>query len=752
MADVFISYARADQKVAAKVAAALQKASHSVWWDADLPAHRAYSDEIEQQLRSAKAAVVLWSRDAAASQWVRAEADLARGEGKLVQLSIDGTTPPLPFNQIQCADLSSWRGGTRHAGLAKALASVGALVAGGAKPYRPRSARAAAARPWARWAAAAALLLLLAGGAFLALRWWQGDSERRPVVAVLPFESLDPANRSFAAGMWEDTRQAIGRNPQLLVIGPNSAREIAGKDPKAVAKVADYLVEGSVRSAADRVRINASLVRTKDGSSLWSKSFERQLKDVFALQGEIAGEIEGHIRGRLAERGGVRPQNFATSGEVYALYNEARATIRRRDTMQYRQAREQLRQAVKLDPNFAPGWATLAVAELIYGPSTDQSDIGYDKDRSQKYARRAIALAPNLAAGHAALGLALRRGPRAEAALQRAIELDPNDFESISWLANFNKGAGKEERALELYSRAAEIEPLFWPAALNKLDLLLRKGDAAKVEAEMKRIEKLGDPTIRTLARIEVAQARGDLSEATRIALGMLKSDPRKSQGIVGFPLYGLLLQLGYEAEARRAFPPPPFGPLLWANDPRGLAMVDAMNLPPQRFFGLHPLPMNAGRVYVVTGRGAELAAKYRAVARSPEDFVEVVGTESDFATVAPFLALALRQDNDPAAANAVLALAERILTTQVVERRADQDAKLARVRAVQGKAELALKGLEAAVRGGWLPNPPSMMTDIAKDPALDSLKSDPRFEAARQRILGHLRKERAELGPISVD
>ena len=100
MADVFISYARSDKAIATRVAKRLQAAGLDVWWDADLPAHRAYSEVIERNLDDAKAVVVLWSKTAAQSQWVRAEADFARNAGKLVQAAVDGSIPPLPFNQI----------------------------------------------------------------------------------------------------------------------------------------------------------------------------------------------------------------------------------------------------------------------------------------------------------------------------------------------------------------------------------------------------------------------------------------------------------------------------------------------------------------------------------------------------------------------------------------------------------------------------------------------------------------------------
>ncbi|HEY7005493.1 MAG TPA: TIR domain-containing protein, partial [Sphingomicrobium sp.] len=249
MADVFISYARADEAVARRVAKALEAAGLSTWWDADLPAHRAYSDVIERNLAEAKAVVVLWSKTAAASQWVRAEADFARNGGKLVQAQVDGTLPPMPFNQIQCADLRGWRGSTKHKGWAKLQASVQALVLGEEipKPGRAPPGLWARLRPY-RWPVAALLALVLAAGIYLYVFGTPGE-ERRPVLAVLPFRSLDAQDESLVAGMWEDTRTAVGRNPQLVVLGPNTAQRLAEKGEGATRRAADYLLEASVRTA-----------------------------------------------------------------------------------------------------------------------------------------------------------------------------------------------------------------------------------------------------------------------------------------------------------------------------------------------------------------------------------------------------------------------------------------------------------------------------------------------------------------------
>src|SRR6187401_1301542 len=119
MADIFVSYGRSTESQAKQVVDALRAAGYSVWRDDELPAHRSYGDVIEERLRSAKAVLVLWSAEAAKSQWVRAEADAARELGTLIQSSVDGTVPPIPFNQIQCADLTGWQGESDHAGWRK---------------------------------------------------------------------------------------------------------------------------------------------------------------------------------------------------------------------------------------------------------------------------------------------------------------------------------------------------------------------------------------------------------------------------------------------------------------------------------------------------------------------------------------------------------------------------------------------------------------------------------------------------------
>ncbi len=150
--DVFISYSRDDKDKVAVLARMIASEGYEVWWDADLPPHMSYGDVITAKIGAAKAAVVVWSDTAAKSEWVRAEADVARNQKKLIQTALDNTMPPLPFNQIQCAEIGDWNGEPDHRGWSKVKQSLVALCGPRDAERRdaaqvPLSASVAAAAP-----------------------------------------------------------------------------------------------------------------------------------------------------------------------------------------------------------------------------------------------------------------------------------------------------------------------------------------------------------------------------------------------------------------------------------------------------------------------------------------------------------------------------------------------------------------------------------------------------------------------------
>ena len=206
MVDVFISYSRDNKARVAQIAQAVSVAGYDVWWDAELPPHRSYGDVITEKIGSAKAAIVVWSHQSAQSEWVRAEADVARNQKKLVQTAIDDVMPPLPFNQIQFAELADWNGEPDHRGWRKVLMSLEELCGreaalAGAAPEPPRpapnnrqaqpGARKPSILPWALLGVAVIAVALLA--------WKLLQPTSEPVAASAPTETAASAENVEAA-------------------------------------------------------------------------------------------------------------------------------------------------------------------------------------------------------------------------------------------------------------------------------------------------------------------------------------------------------------------------------------------------------------------------------------------------------------------------------------------------------------------------------------------------------------------------
>ena len=269
MSDIFISYARSTATQAQAVAEALRGLGYGIWLDDELPAHRAYAEVIEERLKAAKAVVVIWSAEAAKSEWVQSEADRARADHKLVQLTIDGAKLPMPFDRIQCADLAGWAGDLNSPGWRKVAASVADLV--GAKPAPITHVDPVLELP------------------------------SKPSIAVMPFTNLsgDPDQDYFADGMVVEITNALSRFKSIFVIASSSTltfrtKAVAAQDAARQLGVR-YILEGSVRKARDRVRIAVQLIDSVDGAQTWAERFEDTLDDVFALQDRVALSVAGVI-------------------------------------------------------------------------------------------------------------------------------------------------------------------------------------------------------------------------------------------------------------------------------------------------------------------------------------------------------------------------------------------------------------------------------------------------------------------------
>ena len=435
MSDVFVSYARPDEPQAERVAEGLRSGGYRVWRDDELPAHRAYGEVIEERLKSAQAVIVLWSAEAAKSQWVRAEADAARELGTLVQATLDGTIPPLPFNQIQSADLSGWRGDGESPGWRKLQASVAALAAPGERPAGAQRSRA---------------------------------SSRAVSVCVLPFQNMsgDPEQEYFSDGITEDITTDLSKVSALEVIARNTAFTFKGRAVN-VCGVAGtlgvtHVLEGSVRKAGSRVRVTAQLIDGSTGGHVWADRYDRDLTDIFAMQDEISKAIVDALKVKLlpAEKKAIETRG-TTNPEAYNLYLLARQSWITGDFGDRRREEKVIRickRAVELDSGYPQAWALmgLAQANLRHGFAAEGEAV----DDGSAAAERALALDPKIAEAHLPVAWRLAEQgdhDEANAEIAAALELNPESWEVNKEAARLFYRQRKLDDAARYLEKATQV-------------------------------------------------------------------------------------------------------------------------------------------------------------------------------------------------------------------------------------------------------------------------------------------------------
>ena len=605
--------------------------------------------------------------------------------------------------------------------------------------------------------AALGMLVVIVGVASLA---WQriappAVSTDLPLVVVLPFEQQSATPAPLAAGLWDDTRLALSQNRSMRVLGRTTSLSLAVDNPSPQSLHrrlgVDYLLEGGVRSQGDRARIVVSLTRAKDGISVWEKSFEGRLGDPLALQLAVAQGIEGRLRARLAPGGGAHASQIATSPEVYALYSEARSLIRQRGSTNIEVAAVKLREAVRLDPNYAPAWASLSTTARIARDAPP--DENSDRVDAVANARRAIDLAPNLAEAHAALALAEGEGLiSSQRHLERALAIDPDNAEAWNWLGNSFAKQRRRGQAIDAWERSLAVDPYFVSPLINVLAMRFDSGEAEAATALLKRLAaKRQDSNFLVFARAQLALFRGDYSAAVALARSGAPSDSmgRHRRMLLGHTL----MCLGYPEAAGRLWKRPPLYAALIRGERLPPDDIEGRNIGPREFWMTVDFPNIASRVMLNRGRPDLVVAKYRRGFRDRADFLAAATSADTLDSAGQLLAVALRRVGDEKEASAILAVIERQLRRQLADAPRSSTTKweLARTRAQQGDRAEALALLGAVDRAQWLPDGERQPIDIARDPALRPLVGAPHFEALRRRILSHVQRERRELGPITI-
>ena len=541
----------------------------------------------------------------------------------------------------------------------------------------------------------------------------RGDT---PSIAVLPFENLsnEPDSAFFTDGLHDTVIGHLSRVSGVKVISRTSVMGYRGKQTslKRIGRElgADHIVEGSVQRAGGRLRVVAQLIEADTDTHLWSNEYDHELKDVFAVQADIAKNVATAVKAKLTPQEEASIESVPTKNPAaYDLYLRALMIERRADPKadDFRQGIEWLEQAVALDPAFAAAYAQMATLhDSLYWAGFDPSEAR--RERVRENAAIALRLDPKLPEAHIGMALFHYHGSRNYAAaieqLEVARTLAPNNAKVHFWLAPIYRRQGRWDPALESFDRATALDPL------NNQYLSERAGTLSM----MRRYREAGEAYQR-LASFEADNPLAPIPGAynTFFATGNLK------------PLKDALAGI-----------PAGFDPYCQVTGLRTtLAGLE------RRLADLASMPFDCKEKFIPSSGGAQIPIEYYVAevkwlasgrkappeaARARAIIEDILARRPDLPQVRMNLAalLVIQGENGRA-----IAEADRALADMPLSRDALTGAALLRnsvnVFANAGAEERAITELERALR---LPNG-GHIREVQLDPVLDPLRGNPRFE-----------------------
>jgi adenylate cyclase len=502
---VFISYASQDADAARRICEALRAAGIEVWLDqSELRGGDAWDQKIRQQIQDCALFIPVISANTAQRpegyfrlEWTLADQRtqrISRSKTFIVPVSVDQTPlaaadVPESFARVQWTRLPD--GETPPSFAQRVAALLGASAPAAAPPTAAAAAPpsssvvAGAPRPrflWPTIAAGAALLIVVA---LFALKPWRmpgaephtatvattavpAAAAPEKSVAVLPFTDMSERHDQeyFSDGLAEELIDALAKVPQLRVPARTSSFSFKGKSVTAgeIARAlgVSHVLEGSVRKSGEHMRITAQLIRADDGFHLWSQTYDRDVRDVFTVQDDIARAVAGELKLALMgvdSNAGGRSSNV----EAHNLYLQARYRVARDTVPDLEQAVPLYREALRLDPNYAAAWAALGFCYTRRAANgLDTTGVAYREASAS--ATRAIELDPQLAEGYLTRAVAemqyqLNWQAGAEA-LAKVATLDPNNALAEQIRGHLASATGRISDALGHFRRSVELDPL----------------------------------------------------------------------------------------------------------------------------------------------------------------------------------------------------------------------------------------------------------------------------------------------------
>jgi eukaryotic-like serine/threonine-protein kinase len=378
------------------------------------------------------------------------------------------------------------------------------------------------------WIFVAAAAILGALGLYLLIPSSHPIGANSKTVAVLPFTNLSQQRDEeyLSDGMTEDILTQLVKIEDLRVISRTTMMQYKGarKSAKEIGKElnAGVMLEGSLRRAGDQIRITAQLIDAATDQTLWAETYDREYKQIFAIQSEIAQKIASSLQATLSPVERERLAKPATiNTEAYTAYLQGRYFLDRKTREDMEKSIAYFEQALRIDPKYALAWVGLSLA---HGTQADYSYVtveeGYSKAR--KEGERALALDPNIADAHTNMGW-IRKNydldwTGADKAFQRAVELEPRNAAAVRGASSLAFTMGRFDDAIALAQRAIELDPLLPAGYYNIGSYEYFAGELNKAEVAYKKALELWPqyPVAHAwLGRVYLAQSKLEVALAT---------------------------------------------------------------------------------------------------------------------------------------------------------------------------------------------------------------------------------------------
>jgi len=386
-------------------------------------------------------------------------------------------------------------------------------------------------------------------------------------IAVLPFVNLssDPEQEFFSDGISEELLNVLAQFPGLRVAARTSSFQFKGQNQD-IANIAAtlnvaHILEGSVRKSGNKLRITAQLIKADDGFHMWSKTYDRELTDIFAIQDEISIAISDALKVQLALDGGNNQQTRplvieAANTQAYEAYLRGRQLINRRGRESIEDGARSLEKAIRLDSEYAPAHAQLAIATgLLLRGASSYGDLTLDEvlARATPHIQKALALQPDLAEAHGALGLLALDRMDYMAVMEhtrRALEFNPSYIDAMNWQYLALSSLGRYEEVRTLMQRLLSADPLTIIGRLNYVNIL---GAERKIDEAHQMADNLisQSPWAGYITHGTVSQTfEGDLTSSLEWFLKGFEVDPGDS--LSNSFLVRAFIFVGLYDEARR--------------------------------------------------------------------------------------------------------------------------------------------------------------------------------------------------------